>query len=177
MGAHGAPDSDVRRDRRVERDRLLRTAVQALAQPVLDGLGHGVAAGGRPDADLEVAVELPELVLDVLLGPAGHLAAYPVAVGAVAKRHRAAPPPGAPFVKPRIAAVAGVVKVDGIIAETAPTHALRVSILAPGMAPGDTSCTQIRPLTCGAKGARTPDPLLAKQVLFQLSYSPRMSPA
>ena len=32
-------------------------------------------------------------------------------------------------------------------------------------------------LTCGAKGARTPDPLLAKQVLFQLSYSPEMSPA
>jgi hypothetical protein len=29
----------------------------------------------------------------------------------------------------------------------------------------------------GAKGARTPDPLLAKQVLFQLSYSPEMSPA
>jgi hypothetical protein len=27
-------------------------------------------------------------------------------------------------------------------------------------------------LTCGAKGTRTPDPLLAKQVLFQLSYSP-----
>ena len=25
---------------------------------------------------------------------------------------------------------------------------------------------------CGAKGTRTPDPLLAKQVLFQLSYSP-----
>jgi hypothetical protein len=25
----------------------------------------------------------------------------------------------------------------------------------------------------GAKGTRTPDPLLAKQVLFQLSYSPR----
>jgi hypothetical protein len=24
----------------------------------------------------------------------------------------------------------------------------------------------------GAKGTRTPDPLLAKQVLFQLSYSP-----
>jgi hypothetical protein len=29
----------------------------------------------------------------------------------------------------------------------------------------------------GAKGARTPDPLLAKQVLFQLSYSPEMSSA
>jgi hypothetical protein len=27
-------------------------------------------------------------------------------------------------------------------------------------------------LTSGAKGTRTPDPLLAKQVLFQLSYSP-----
>jgi hypothetical protein len=31
-------------------------------------------------------------------------------------------------------------------------------------------------LTCkkssGARGTRTPDPLLAKQVLFQLSYSP-----
>jgi hypothetical protein len=26
----------------------------------------------------------------------------------------------------------------------------------------------------GAKGTRTPDPLLAKQVLFQLSYSPRL---
>ena len=25
----------------------------------------------------------------------------------------------------------------------------------------------------GAKGTRTPDPLLAKQVLFQLSYSPK----
>ena len=28
----------------------------------------------------------------------------------------------------------------------------------------------------GAKGTRTPDPLLAKQVLFQLSYSPRQPP-
>jgi hypothetical protein len=27
----------------------------------------------------------------------------------------------------------------------------------------------------GAKGTRTPDPLLAKQVLFQLSYSPKCS--
>jgi hypothetical protein len=27
----------------------------------------------------------------------------------------------------------------------------------------------------GAKGTRTPDPLLAKQVLFQLSYSPDKS--
>jgi hypothetical protein len=27
-------------------------------------------------------------------------------------------------------------------------------------------------LASGAKGTRTPDPLLAKQVLFQLSYSP-----
>ena len=26
----------------------------------------------------------------------------------------------------------------------------------------------------GAKGTRTPDPLLAKQVLFQLSYSPQL---
>jgi len=49
--------------------------------------------------------------------------------------------------------------------------------LAPGVAPGDTAWSQIMPLTCGAKGARTPDPLLAKQVLFQLSYSPEMSPA
>src|SRR5215469_16823147 len=30
-----------------------------------------------------------------------------------------------------------------------------------------------RPVSCGAKGTRTPDPLLAKQVLFQLSYSPK----
>jgi hypothetical protein len=28
----------------------------------------------------------------------------------------------------------------------------------------------------GAKGTRTPDPLLAKQVLFQLSYSPKRAP-
>ena len=28
----------------------------------------------------------------------------------------------------------------------------------------------------GAKRARTADPLLAKQVLFQLSYSPEISP-
>jgi hypothetical protein len=26
----------------------------------------------------------------------------------------------------------------------------------------------------GARGTRTPDPLLAKQVLFQLSYSPEL---
>jgi hypothetical protein len=31
-------------------------------------------------------------------------------------------------------------------------------------------------LTSGAKGTRTPDPLLAKQVLFQLSYSPARRP-
>jgi hypothetical protein len=35
------------------------------------------------------------------------------------------------------------------------------------------------PVTCrdsasGAKGTRTPDPLLAKQVLYQLSYSPSL---
>jgi len=35
-----------------------------------------------------------------------------------------------------------------------------------GMTPADVSAG-------GAKGTRTPDPLLAKQVLFQLSYSPR----
>jgi hypothetical protein len=33
---------------------------------------------------------------------------------------------------------------------------------------------RIRLLTCGAKGTRTPDPLRAKQVLFQLSYSPEL---
>ena len=31
---------------------------------------------------------------------------------------------------------------------------------------------QLAARICGAKGTRTPDPLLAKQVLFQLSYSP-----
>src|SRR5216683_872223 len=30
----------------------------------------------------------------------------------------------------------------------------------------------LRKVGSGAKGTRTPDPLLAKQVLFQLSYSP-----
>src|SRR6516225_2418490 len=33
----------------------------------------------------------------------------------------------------------------------------------------------IRPLTCGAKGTRTPGLLDANQTLFQLSYSPEMS--
>jgi hypothetical protein len=35
------------------------------------------------------------------------------------------------------------------------------------------SAADLRLLGSGAKGTRTPDPLLAKQVLFQLSYSPR----
>ena len=86
-------------------------------------------------------MQLPELVLDVLLGVAGHLAADPLAVGAVAKRHRAAPPPGAPLVKPRIAAVAGVVKVDGIIAKTASTHALSVAFWLPDWLPVTRSGT------------------------------------
>ena len=34
------------------------------------------------------------------------------------------------------------------------------------------SASDLRFLGSGAKGTRTPDPLLAKQVLFQLSYSP-----
>src|SRR6516165_2305777 len=35
----------------------------------------------------------------------------------------------------------------------------------------------VRPLTRGAKGTRTPGLLDANQTLFQLSYSPEMSPA
>jgi hypothetical protein len=102
----------------VERDRLFRTAVQAFPQPVLDGLAHGVPGEGG----LQVAVQLPELVLDVLLGLTGHLAADPLAVGTVAERHRAAPPAGAALVEPSVAAVAGVVEVDGVVTRTASTH-------------------------------------------------------
>jgi hypothetical protein len=38
----------------------------------------------------------------------------------------------------------------------------------------EPSCSQCKPLQppCGDEGTRTPDPLLAKQVLYQLSYAP-----
>src|SRR5260370_272098 len=44
--------------------------------------------------------------------------------------------------------------------------------LALGLALGSGEFLASRPLTSGARGTRTPDILLAKQVLFQLSYSP-----
>jgi hypothetical protein len=34
----------------------------------------------------------------------------------------------------------------------------------------------VTPVVCGGEGIRTPDPLLAKQVLYQLSYTPSGPP-
>jgi integrase len=60
-----------------------------------------------------------------------------------------------------------------------------ISQIPPKSAKGPTQPTRMEPVlrasdlarhqsrSSGAKGTRTPDPLLAKQVLFQLSYSPR----
>jgi hypothetical protein len=42
-----------------------------------------------------------------------------------------------------------------------------------GADPATAAAVDASPESCGAKGTRTPDPLLAKQVLFQLSYSPK----
>ncbi len=64
--------------------------------------------------------------------------------------------------KPRIVAVARVVKVDRIVAKTTPTPVLMVTIWLPDWLPATRSGPSLGPLTCGAKGARTPDPLLAK---------------
>jgi hypothetical protein len=60
-----------------------------------------------------------------------------------------------------------------------------ISQIPPNHPKGPTQPTRVEPALrasdlakyqesgSGAKGTRTPDPLLAKQVLFQLSYSPR----
>ena len=104
----------------VERDGLLRTAVEAIAQPVLDRLADRIATVRYRDPGAEVSVKCLELVLHFLLGAAAHLAADPLAVRPMAERHRAAPAPRAAFVGTRIAAVAGVVEVDRVIAKSTP---------------------------------------------------------
>src|SRR6266536_3671748 len=53
--------------------------------------------------------------------------------------------------------------------DSTPTLALGLALLG---GPQD----RIRPLTCGAKGTRTPGLLDANQMLFQLSYSPECLP-
>src|SRR5262249_47078559 len=56
--------------------------------------------------------------------------------------------------------------------------AIRRAGLRRSPAPGHLALPAARWLTPGgAKGTRTPDPLLAKQVLFQLSYSPSTATA
>ena len=81
----------------VERDGLLRAAVETVTQPVLDRLADRVTAVRCRDPGAEVGVKCLELVLDLLLGAAAHLAADPLAVRPVAERHRATPAPGQPL--------------------------------------------------------------------------------
>src|SRR5262249_59464127 len=81
-------------------------------------------------------------------------------------------PAGASLVMPRVAAIARVVEVDRIFAEPTPAHNGSLTPLAPSLAPNRSSQDRIVPLTCGAKGTRTPGLLHAMQALYQLSYSP-----
>src|SRR5262249_17828531 len=106
----------------VERDGLLGTAIEAVAQPVLYRLADRVAAVRRREPGGEVSVKVLELVLDLLLGASADLAADPLSARPVAERHRATPAPGAAFVGTRIAAVAGVVEVDRVVAKSTSTH-------------------------------------------------------
>src|SRR5436305_2833828 len=82
-------------------------------------------------------MKLPQLVLDLLLGAAGHLGADPLAIRAVAERHLGAPPPKASFVVPRISAVAGVVEVDRVFTETTPSHSQSLTLWLPTWLPND----------------------------------------
>jgi hypothetical protein len=138
-----------------------------LGGPVIHGLGHRVTGRGlQPSA--RFGLEFLELVPDLGLGPSGYLAPDPRTVRAPAERDRTHPgavrrvPVDRTFAVPRRAGVA-------ITRTVAPSLALVLALLR---RPQD----RIRPLTCGAKGTRTPGLLDANQTLFQLSYSPRISP-
>ena len=99
----------------IERDGLLRAAVETVAQPVLDRLADRAATVRGHDPYAEVSVKGLELVFDFLLGAAAHLPADPLAVRTVAERYRGPPAPRAASVVTRIAAVAGVVEVDRVV--------------------------------------------------------------
>jgi hypothetical protein len=105
--------------------------------PVFYRMADGVAAGRALDPGLDVAVKLGEFAFDLLLGAAGHLTPDPLAFWAVAQRHRTPPPARASLVVPRITAVAGVVEVDRVLAETAPAHAGSVTLWLPAWLPDD----------------------------------------
>ena len=134
--------------------------------PVVHGLGQRV--GSRClQPSVRLGLELLELVADLGLGAPGDLAPDTRPVRAPAERDGADSgavrriPVNRTFAVPRRAGVA-------IARRVAPSLALGLSLLR-GLQ------DRIWPLTCGAKGTRTPGLLDANQTLFQLSYSPASS--
>jgi hypothetical protein len=81
----------------VERDDLVREALETVTQPVFYRLADRVATVRYRDPGSKVSAEFLEPVLDLLLGLTAHLAADPLAVRCVAERHRATPASRAPL--------------------------------------------------------------------------------
>ena len=100
------------------------------------------------------------------LGAPGHLATHARTVRTPAERDGAHPGAVRSIPVDRTFAVP-TARSSRHTADGTPTLAL-------GLAPLRGLQDRIRPLTCGAKGTRTPGLLDANQTLFQLSYSPRM---
>lgn len=88
-------------------------------------------------------MKLRQLVLDLLFGAAGNLGTDPLAISAVAERHLGPPPPGTSFVVPRVSAVAGVVEVDRVLAETAPSHSRSMTLWLPDWLPNDLNAIEL----------------------------------
>src|SRR5262249_50904729 len=88
----------------------------------------------RPDAGVQVGVQVLELVLDFGLGLAADLLPGPLPTRAIPQRHDAAPAPRAATVMSGVAAVAPVIEVDAVLAVAAPCHHARL-LHAPPLGP------------------------------------------
>ena len=117
------PDDGKERSQRVpvNLDRLGGTPRKPLRQPVGNGLLHGVPLH-RPDARVQLGVQLLEPVLDLSLGLAADLLADPLSVRAEAERNHASPAPVTGPVVGAVPAVRAVIEVDAVFAVAVLSH-------------------------------------------------------
>ena len=101
---------------------------------------------GGPDTRVQLHMQRLQLVLDLGPGLTADLLADPLPVRGIAQRDHPAPAAGTGLVMGAGPAVAPVVEVDAVFA--------------------------VAPAFGGAEGIRTPDPLHAMEVRYQLRYSP-----
>ena len=146
----------------VLRDGGSRPAVEPVAEPVIDGLPHGVG-GGRPHSDSDLLAEIPELVTNLGLGAAADGPAPALAVRGEAERHRRDP------------VAVGLVEVDAVLAAPAPLdcHAARLALGSDIGSCAELVRTTIWALTwVGLGGLEPPTSSLSGKRSNRLSYRP-----